>query len=134
MLAKRAFHTVELEVGASPVAGTNPEAWLNQFTAIYTQSMAAPDCTVESLAKKMHTSRTVLYRRVKESSGLTLREFCEILRLERARELLDSGEVVKIRALAMQVGYRDALRFSRKFRARYGVYPSACLPQKQRQV
>lgn len=111
-----------------------PEIWLKRFKTVFLHCMADPDCTAEVLAQRMHTSRTVLYRRVKSWSGLTLREFCENLRLERARELLESGEKFKIRALALRVGYRDALRFSRKFRARYGMYPSECLSRKQEHV
>ena len=46
------------------------------------------------------------------------------IRLEKAKELLESGSGSSIQAVAAMVGYDDAYHFSKLFKKRYGISPS----------
>ena len=51
-------------------------------------------------------------------------EFLEFLRLDRAKHLLESSRL-KIQDVAAEVGFDDALKFSRCFKHRVGLSPRA---------
>ncbi|WP_189070228.1 helix-turn-helix domain-containing protein [Deinococcus radiotolerans] len=57
-----------------------------------------------------------------EQVGQTLQEFSEFLRLERAKDLLETTPQ-SIQSVAAEVGFDDALYFSRRFKLRTGMTP-----------
>ena len=62
-------------------------------------------------------------RRFKRATGLAPMEYVHTLRLEEAKQLLESGED-PVEAVAQQVGYEDAAFFGRLFRRKVGVTPA----------
>ena len=62
-------------------------------------------------------------RRFKRATGLAPMEYVHTLRLEEAKQLLESGED-PVEAIAQQVGYEDAAFFGRLFRRKVGVTPA----------
>jgi transcriptional regulator GlxA family with amidase domain len=51
-------------------------------------------------------------------------QYVQMVRLEAARDLLESGTGASIGQVATQVGYDDPRVFARNFRARFGKLPS----------
>ena len=47
--------------------------------------------SVEELASQLKLSRSQLYRKIKAITGQTVNEFIRKIRLERAKQILDSG-------------------------------------------
>lgn len=62
-------------------------------------------------------------RRFKRATGLAPMEYVHTLRLEEAKQLLESGEE-PVEAVAQQVGYEDAAFFGRLFRRKVGITPA----------
>lgn len=77
---------------------------------------------VEDMAKHMKMSKRTFCRRFRATSGLTPAAYFLRLRLERARELLEAGEAVKV--VARDVGFRSEAGFRRAFERLFGVPPS----------
>lgn len=78
--------------------------------------------TVGSLANRFGFERSYLYRMFKARYGIGIKEYITSVRLEKGKELLQSGFTVK--ESAHMVGYEDEFNFSKVFKARYGVSPS----------
>ena len=62
-------------------------------------------------------------RRFKRATGLAPMEYVHTLRLEEAKQLLESGDE-PVEGVAQQVGYEDAAFFGRLFRRKVGVTPA----------
>jgi AraC family transcriptional regulator of arabinose operon len=78
--------------------------------------------SLPKLAALSHLSVSRFAHLFREQVGLSPLAFLERERLNRAAQLLTltSRPVARV---ALEVGYEDALYFSRRFRARYGVGP-----------
>ena len=77
-----------------------------------------------ALAERLHYSPSYLSTLFSEVMGVTLSEYLSSLRLERAYELLQSGEGSVAEVIAA-VGFRSHGTFYKKFRERYGHAPMA---------
>ena len=75
-----------------------------------------------TLAGLCHTNRTYLQGLFKAHLGLSIVAYLREQRLQRARQLLEQGEV-GIARIAHQVGYRNGRDLSRAFKLRFGVSP-----------
>lgn len=62
-------------------------------------------------------------RRFRQATGMSPLEYVHSLRLEEAKQLLESGDL-PVEAIANEVGYEDAAFFSRLFRRKVGLTPS----------
>lgn len=61
-------------------------------------------------------------RRFSQATGMAPLEYVHTLRLEEAKQMLESGEA-PVEAIANEVGYEDAAFFSRLFRRKVGLTP-----------
>jgi AraC-like DNA-binding protein len=87
------------------------------------KSFADPLFQVDDLCREVAMSRTAFYNKLKAVTGKAPNDFIRIFRLERAAELLSSGELTVTEA-ADQVGFSDPKYFSSCFRRHFGVSPS----------
>jgi AraC-like DNA-binding protein len=81
-----------------------------------------PDLTAQTIAASLGFSRAHLYR-VFASQGQTIAGVLRDRRLARARDLIASGRVGHLDALAFAVGYHSTTAFSRAFKKRFGLSP-----------
>ena len=88
------------------------------------ENMFDPGLQISALAEKAGVSETYLRRIFKKKYGLSPAIFITQERMRQAKELLESREDMTIQAVALQVGYRDPLYFSRTFRKHFGIAPS----------
>jgi AraC-like DNA-binding protein len=79
--------------------------------------------TLESLARGVGLSRTVLAEGFRAEFGETVFEFLHRERLRSAWTLLQRRGR-KVAAIAAEVGYRDAASFTRAFKAQFGMTPT----------
>lgn len=80
--------------------------------------------TVDSLAREAGLSVPHFARAFKESIGRAPHQHLLMLRLERARRLLDSPRAT-LSAVALQAGFADQAHFTRHFKRHFGVTPGA---------
>lgn len=68
-------------------------------------------------------SERTFSRRFKQATGMAPIEYVHTLRLEEAKQLLESGDE-PVEAVAQEVGYEDAAFFGRLFRRKVGITPT----------
>ena len=96
-----------------------PEYLLGSMT--YIEEHLDERLSADELAKKFHVGRTTLMTGFKTYARLTVGEYIDIRRLERAASLLRSGETVEYAAL--RCGFSDSGGLIRLFKRYYGVSP-----------
>ncbi|EGY24781.1 bacterial regulatory helix-turn-helix s, AraC family protein [Desulfovibrio sp. A2] len=84
------------------------------------------DLGVERLAGQAHMSPRHFARVFPQETGMSPARYVEQLRLDRARELLESGEA-HMQTVAVQAGFGSEERLRRAFQRRMGVTPTQYL-------
>jgi transcriptional regulator GlxA family with amidase domain len=74
---------------------------------------------VRDMAEKSAMTERTFYRRFTDAVGCTPSKFLENRRLFRAKQLLETGSVVK--SVSTEVGYKSALGFRNAFEVKYGL-------------
>lgn len=80
--------------------------------------------SLDQIAENMYLSPFYISKIFKSEIGDTPIRHLINIRLEKARELLESGSAGSIQEIAAMVGYDDAYHFSKLFKKRYGISPS----------
>jgi transcriptional regulator GlxA family with amidase domain len=78
--------------------------------------------TLETMAKQARMGERTFLRRFQKATGLNPTEYCQQLRIAKARELLEISSL-KIEQVAWQVGYEDPGAFRKIFRKVLGLSP-----------
>lgn len=81
------------------------------------------DFTLMDLAHQVGTNECTLKKGFKEVFGTTVFSFWREMKMDRAIELLEGGEL-RIAELAELLGYKNQKHFSTAFKARFGISPS----------
>lgn len=95
------------------------EQILNYFEDHYQEKVS-----LEQIAENMYLSPFYISKIFKSETGDTPIHHLINIRLERAYELLERGNVKSIQEVAAKVGYDDAYHFSKLFKKKYGMPPS----------
>jgi AraC-like DNA-binding protein len=82
--------------------------------------------TIAALARRVGLNECYLKAEFRQRTGLTIGEFVRKLRMEKALELIESGEN-SILQVALSVGYSNPSHFSAAFKRFYGRLPSSYL-------
>lgn len=77
---------------------------------------------VAQMARESGLPERSFARRFRQATGMAPLEYVHTLRLEEAKQMLESGNDA-VEAIASEVGYEDAGFFSRLFRRRVGLTP-----------
>lgn len=97
--------------------------FLERCVALIEAHLECEDFNVQTLARLIGLSHSVLYRRIKQLSGLAVNPFVRSVRLQKAAKLIAEGEM-NISASAMAVGIYDIKYFREQFVKVYGETPS----------
>lgn len=87
------------------------------------ENMHDPDFDVETLVSIIGISRTLLYHKVNNFTGMGIKELIMDLRLKRSIQLLDSS-LYTVSEIAYSSGFNDPKYFSVCFKKNFGVSPS----------
>lgn len=85
--------------------------------------------TLEKMGKEIGMSRAAFAKRFKELVGQPMFEYLTLLRIQRAKELLQ-GTGLPLYEVASQVGYESDLAFAKTFKKRIGITPTRYRKQK----
>lgn len=107
----------------SGVSGED-RVWLEELES-YTQKNAGSfNLTADMMADEMALSRTQLFRKIKQLTGLTPTQYVQEVRFSQARALLENKAYSTVKAVAYEVGFKHVKNFSQQFKKRYGKSPS----------
>lgn len=99
------------------------ERFLNKLMLLIESKMEDPDFNVGGLVDGIGMSQTVLYKKIKALTGLSITDFIKSQRLKRAAQLL-ADHKMNIAEVAYSVGFNDRKYFSKEFRKQFGLAPS----------
>ena len=87
--------------------------------------------SIDELAREAGLSPGHFARAFKHSVGRAPHQYLMMLRLERARRLLEAPESV-LSAIALEAGFADQAHFTRAFKRQYGITPGAVVQARAR--
>jgi AraC family transcriptional regulator, regulatory protein of adaptative response / methylphosphotriester-DNA alkyltransferase methyltransferase len=90
----------------------------------------ANDLDLDTLARRLATSRRQLQRSFMEAGETSFRSYLAEVRMRHARDLLRQGQL-PVREVAASVGYRQPAQFAKTFRRHHGAPPSSFRPRPQ---
>lgn len=99
------------------------EKFLNKLMQVVEDGMEDPEFNVTGLVDRIGMSQTVLYRKIKSLTDLSITDFIKSQRLKRAEQLLAENKL-NISDVAYAVGFNDRKYFSKEFRKQFGYAPS----------
>lgn len=88
------------------------------------ENMDNPDLSVEMIADKVGISRVHFYRKMKDLTGQSPRDFLKYVRLKEAARLIKEKKNMDITGISIAVGFKTLSGFSNNFKALYGKSPS----------
>ncbi len=116
-----------ISVGAKNNLPTDELEWLETLENLVKKHCSNSNLKVDFIANEMAVSETGVFRKIKKLTGLTPKKYIDEIRFQIARELLENRKNYTIKAIALNVGFKDEKNFSRNFKKRFGKYPSAYL-------
>jgi len=108
------------------------EKFLARLMQIIEDQMEDPEFNVSVLVDEIGMSQTVLYKKIKALTNLSITDFIKSVRLKQAAQLLEQRKM-GIAEVAYAVGFNDRKYFSKEFRKQFGVAPSAYLESVDRE-
>ena len=89
----------------------------------YVKAHLSESITIEDLARHVHYSRTYITVQFKAATGMSIMDYVEQQRMDRARDLLIQGNRT-VTQIADDLGYSSLQYFSRRFKKVFGCAPS----------
>ncbi len=102
---------------------TLDEEFLQKTYNILEKHYTTPDFSVEDFAKEMCISKSLLYKKLKVLSDMSITDFINSYKIKKSLPLLKEGRL-NVADVAFNVGYNDPKYFSRVFRKFMGMAPS----------
>ena len=97
-------------------------AFLNEVKLYIMENMDKEDLTVDDIASRMCMSRTTFYNKRKLLTGEAPKYLISRIRMEKARELLESGKF-SVTMVAEMVGMRNLKNFRGRYKEYFGKTP-----------
>lgn len=99
------------------------EAFLRELVNIIESHLDNPDFNVPMLSTKMAMSQSVLYKKIKAITDMSVGDFIRQIRFRKAARLLEERQL-SVYEVAYSVGFNDSKYFSREFKKQFGKTPS----------
>lgn len=121
-LRKRFNREITLQPNEVTVTSSD-ETFLQNAIEVVEKHMMNSEFSVELLVKEMNISRSNLYLKIKELTGLSSSEFIRNIRLKRAVQLFEKSDL-SVKEIMYMTGFNTASYFSKCFKKQFGVIPS----------
>jgi ligand-binding sensor domain-containing protein/signal transduction histidine kinase/DNA-binding response OmpR family regulator len=99
------------------------DKFLNTITHFIEDNLESREVNVQELCRHIGMSKSVLYKKLRALTDMTINEFIRNIRFRVAARLLAEGNL-KIQEVAYKVGYDDKKYFSKEFKKHFGTTPS----------
>lgn len=126
--AVRLFRRNRADAGATFCGNLRQQTTVTRALGSLGERFAEP-LQLTALAREVGCAPHHLSRRVRLETGLTLQRHLRRIRIEAARELLESGRC-NVTEAALEVGYQSLSHFAKAFREETGEAPQAWLAQR----
>ncbi|MGQ1891895.1 hybrid sensor histidine kinase/response regulator transcription factor [Thermophagus sp. OGC60D27] len=109
------------------------QQFVEKANKVLEENFTNSDFCVESFARMMFVSRSLLYKKLKALAGLSPNDFITVYRLKRSLEYLSNG-LPSVNEVAYKVGFNDPKYFSRVFKKFYHETPSEFIKKKKKTI
>lgn len=97
--------------------------FINKVREIILKNLSNDDSlTIKKIASELSLSRTTFFNKWKAITGEPPTYFIEQVRMEKARELLESGEY-PVYVIPEMIGLKDVKNFRNKYKEHFGITP-----------
>lgn len=121
-LYQKSLSSNQEESSSSSVPDVNSE-FLDKLRGLVLQNLEEADFGVNEMAFQVGMSVSVLYRKLRSLTGMTVNDFIKTVKMKRAFQLIESGHY-NVNEVATMIGYEDTRYFSKEFKKVYGKNPS----------
>ncbi len=122
-----AFGKKVLNLGPEEIVITSKdEAFLKETIKIVEQGMTNPEFNIDNVAAGIGMGRTTFYKKLKSLTSLSPVELVRDMRLQRSKQLLDSG-TQNVSEIGYLSGFNSLPYFSTCFKEKYKISPSSYL-------
>ena len=120
--------TEEIQEAQADALSDQDKALMDRLYAIMEEELSNEELNINKFTEMMYMSRTKLYSKIKGLTGETPNAFFKKYKLNRAAEMLKSGNH-NISEVSDLTGFSSPTVFTRNFRAQFGMTPTEYLSQ-----
>ncbi|WP_165698049.1 hybrid sensor histidine kinase/response regulator transcription factor [Flavobacterium nackdongense] len=123
------FHSDDSTNFGELVKNKRDQEFLENLGQFIEKNIDSDNLSANLVAKELGMSHSVLYKKLKIITGLSLVEYMRDYRLKKAKQLLKTKQF-SINEVCYQVGYSDRKYFSKLFKERFGNPPTFYMKEK----
>lgn len=120
---RKKYSEMPLEPINSIASNQADEDFLTKVNEIFEKNISNENFNMDQLATELCISRSGLFAKIKNLSGLTPNDFLQLIRLKKAAEYLLKNEY-RINEVAFMVGFSNPSYFTKCFHKQFGVRPN----------
>ncbi|WP_310560341.1 two-component regulator propeller domain-containing protein [Flavobacterium sp.] len=124
------FHSEDTTDIGEFVKNKKDQEFLQNLGLFIEKNIDSDNLAANLVAKELGMSHSVLYKKLKTLTGLSLVEYMRDYRLKKAKELLKTKQFT-LNEVCYQVGYSDRKYFSKLFKERFGNPPTFYMKEKE---
>jgi signal transduction histidine kinase/ligand-binding sensor domain-containing protein/DNA-binding response OmpR family regulator len=117
------FHSGDTNDVGEFVKNKKDQEFLENLGQFIEKNIDSDNLSVNFVAQELGMSHSVLYKKLKTITGLSLVEYMRDYRLKKAKQLLKTKQFT-LNEVCYQVGYSDRKYFSKLFKERFGNPPT----------
>ncbi|MBD3589056.1 response regulator [Bacteroides sp. GM023] len=127
---QKVFGKQFLEVEEEKVLDESNYTFINQVKEFILRNIDKENLTIDEIASELYMSRTAFFNKWKALTGEAPKYFIYRIRMEKARELLESGKY-SVNVLPEMIGLKNLKNFRHKYKEYFGITPSESITKKQ---
>ncbi len=113
-------------VHSTPELSPLDKKFMDKLNMLINENIATEDIDIAFMTDKFAMSHSTFYRKVKALTGVSANEYIRKVKLQRAMELLKTGEY-NVTEVSMMTGFNNIGYFRRSFKKEFDVTPSEVL-------
>lgn len=113
----------DMDVEATPTLSPLDRKFIDKLNRLIDENIATEDIDIAFMTDRMAMSHSTFYRKVKALTGVSANEYIRKVKLQRAMQLLKTGEH-NVTEVAMMTGFNNVGYFRKCFKKEYGIIPS----------
>lgn len=112
------------------VLNENNYVFINRVKDYILKNIDQENLTINEVASELYMSRTAFFNKWKSLTGEAPKYFIYRIRMEKAREFLESGKY-SVNVIPEMIGLKNLKNFRQKYKEYFGITPSESITKKQ---